>query len=85
MNALLNTIFKPDVYVVVIVPSKKRVFLLNQNYGIINEHIDIDLETEDYIKRNAVDQWYGWKPDAQALPHWVSKLQDVNMNAYWLF
>jgi hypothetical protein len=42
MNALLNTIFHPDVYVVVVCPSKKRVFLLNRNYGIINEHVLIN-------------------------------------------
>jgi hypothetical protein len=85
MNALLNTIFHPDVYVVVVCPSKKRVFLLNRNYGIINEHVDIDCATEDLIKRQAVDQWYGWKPSAQALPHWANDLPSEKLNAYWLF
>jgi hypothetical protein len=85
MNALLNTIFHSKVYVVVICPSKKRVFTLDRNYGILNEHIDIDVVTENHIKQQAVDQWYGWKPAAQAVPYWAKDMPSEKLNAYWLF
>lgn len=84
-HTLINTVFAANVYVVVIVPSLKRCFLLARNYSIINEHIDLDLDTIEHVKKQAVDQWYGWKPSAQALPQWAENLPSEKLNAYWLF